>query len=182
MGRGCIFRRIYRTSDWRRNHRAEGRNFHIPWIVWIPELLSIKKYFFKNIDKDNSMVITTGKEGAGGKRRINRNGRRLALGWWTHNTIHRWHITELYTWNLYNFVNQCHPNKFDLKNIFKINVQHRKVWMNIKWSQVTLCLYIFMLLYEEEIFHNKHFLCCNWITIKKNFQKKTQKTKNIFCV
>ena len=35
--------------------------------------------------------------------------KRFDLGWWTHNTIYRWYIRELYTWNLYHFVNQCHP-------------------------------------------------------------------------
>ena len=35
------------------------------------------------------------------------------LRWWTHNIINRWSIIELYTWNLYNLINQCHPNKFN---------------------------------------------------------------------
>ena len=37
------------------------------------------------------------------------------MGWWTHNTVYRWCIIELYPWNLYNFINQCHPNKFNKK-------------------------------------------------------------------
>ena len=45
-------------------------------------------------------------------RGINGDGRRLNLGWWIHKTIHRWCTVELYAWNLYNFINQCHPNKF----------------------------------------------------------------------
>ena len=28
-----------------------------------------------------------------------------------HNVIYRWRITELYTWNLYNFINQVTPIK-----------------------------------------------------------------------
>ena len=32
------------------------------------------------------------------------------LGWWGHNTIYRWCIMELYTWNLYNFVNVTQIN------------------------------------------------------------------------
>ena len=39
---------------------------------------------------------------------INGDGRRLDLGWGTHNTVYRWWVVELCTWNLYNFVNQCH--------------------------------------------------------------------------
>ena len=31
-----------------------------------------------------------------------------------HNTVYRWCVIELYAWNLYNFINQCHPNT--LKN------------------------------------------------------------------
>ena len=33
------------------------------------------------------------------------------VGWWACNTACRWCITELWAWNLYHFVNQCHPNK-----------------------------------------------------------------------
>ena len=41
-------------------------------------------------------------------------------GWWTHNAIHKWCIIELYAWNLYNFINQSYPNKFNLKNVNEI--------------------------------------------------------------
>ena len=54
-------------------------------------------------------------EVAEGNRGISGDGRRLGLGWWTHNTIYRSRITQLYTWNLYNFINQYHP-----KNSIKI--------------------------------------------------------------
>ena len=40
-------------------------------------------------------------EGKGG---VNGDGRRPDLGWQTHNTIYRWCIIELYTWNLYNSI------------------------------------------------------------------------------
>ena len=43
----------------------------------------------------------------------NGDGRRLDLGWWTHNAIYRGCMIEFYTWKLYNFINQCHPNKFN---------------------------------------------------------------------
>ena len=49
-------------------------------------------------------------EGIGG---INGDGRRPNLGWWIHNIVYRWRIVELCTWNLYNFVKQCCPNKFN---------------------------------------------------------------------
>ena len=30
-------------------------------------------------------------------------------------TDNTWYITELYTWNLYDLINQCHTNYFNLK-------------------------------------------------------------------
>ena len=30
-----------------------------------------------------------------------------------HTIQHTSDVIELYTWNLYNFINQCHPNKFN---------------------------------------------------------------------
>ena len=64
---------------------------------------------------DNSVVIASGegrwKEVEEGKGGINGDGRRLDLGD-EHNTVYRWCAVQLCTWNLYNFVNQCHPNKF----------------------------------------------------------------------
>ena len=51
--------------------------------------------------------------GEKGKWGINGDGRRFGLGWWAHNTIYRWCIIELYTWTLYNFINQHHSNKFN---------------------------------------------------------------------
>lgn len=35
----------------------------------------------------------------------------IDFGWWTHITICRWCIIELYTWTLYNFISQCHSSK-----------------------------------------------------------------------
>ena len=48
-----------------------------------------------------------GKEG-----QINGDGR-FDLGWRAHNAIHRWCTIELYTWNLYNLINQCRPSKIN---------------------------------------------------------------------
>ena len=50
-----------------------------------------------------------------GKMEVNGDGKRLDLGWWTHNTVHRWCIVKLYAWNLYDVINQCHSNKFNKK-------------------------------------------------------------------
>ena len=50
-----------------------------------------------------------------GKWGINGDRWRLDLGWWTHNIIYSWCVVELYTWSLYDFINQCHPNKFNEK-------------------------------------------------------------------
>ena len=51
-------------------------------------------------------------EGIGG---INGDGQRLDLRWGTHNTVYRWCVVEFCSWNLYNFVYQCHPNKLNIK-------------------------------------------------------------------
>ena len=48
---------------------------------------------------------------------INSDRKRLDFGWWASSTIYRWCIIELYTWNLNNFTNQCHPNKFNFKKM-----------------------------------------------------------------
>lgn len=39
----------------------------------------------------------------------------LTLTWLGVNTMYRWCTVELTTWNLYNSINQCYPNKFNLK-------------------------------------------------------------------
>ena len=49
------------------------------------------------------------------KKGINGDNMRVGLGWWAHNAAYRWCILELYTWNLYNFTNQCLPNTFNKK-------------------------------------------------------------------
>lgn len=48
-------------------------------------------------------------------RQIHDDGRRLKFGWWAHNVICRWRILELYTWNSYNAINQCHPNTSNIR-------------------------------------------------------------------
>ena len=57
------------------------------------------------MDMDNSVVTAGGKMG----------GTETWLGVWTHDTEHSPCVVELYTWNLCNFVSQCHPNKFSKK-------------------------------------------------------------------
>ena len=55
----------------------------------------------------NSWIRTTawwlpgrgGVGGGGGYAGINGDGRRLDLGWWTHNIVCRWCVVELCTWN-----------------------------------------------------------------------------------
>ena len=82
-------------------------------LLLFKKLNRLSKEKKKLTDADNSMVITRGKEGKVG---INGDGSTPDLGW-THNTICRWYITELYTLNLYNFIDQCYPNKFSKKLI-----------------------------------------------------------------
>ena len=50
-----------------------------------------------------------GKEGLCGGRK------RLDFGWWACDMACRWWATELYTWNPYGFINQCHPNTLNKK-------------------------------------------------------------------
>lgn len=33
--------------------------------------------------------------------------------WHTHNSVYRWLLIGLYTWNLYNCISQCHSNKLN---------------------------------------------------------------------
>ena len=66
--------------------------------------------------------------------RINGDGRTLDLGWWTHNTIHRWRIVELYPWNLCNFINPCHPY---FKNCWKLKKEAQNLAAVTK-IQITL--------------------------------------------
>ena len=73
----------------------------------------------KIMDTDNSVVIL----GAGVVSGVGRGGGGYMgdkwwwtdtwLGWWTHSMVYRWCFVELCTWNLYNFVNHCYPNKFN---------------------------------------------------------------------
>ena len=53
-----------------------------------------------------------------GKRVINGDGGRLTWGG-ERNLLYRWCVIELYSWNLYNFINQYHPNKFNNKKEIK---------------------------------------------------------------
>ena len=61
-------------------------------------------------------------EGKGGQEGMEGD---LPLG--GEHTICRWCIIELYTWNPYNFISQCHPNKFN-KNIFFLNIREFRFW------------------------------------------------------
>lgn len=78
------------------------------------------------------MVVTKGEgwgavKGKGGQ--IYGDGRWFNFGWWAHNAIYRPCITEMYTWNLYNFLNQNHPKKFNLKIKIKLTKKSNM------WSQ-----------------------------------------------
>ena len=69
----------------------------------------------KHSQTHNSTVVSRGKgsgsKGEGGQTRGDR--RWFDFGWWAHSAIYRSCIIELYTWNLYNLINQCFPNKFN---------------------------------------------------------------------
>ena len=54
--------------------------------------------------------------GGGGQRwRWGTGAEKLCLGRWVHNAVCKWCFLELYTGNLYGFVNQCHASKFKRK-------------------------------------------------------------------
>ena len=61
-------------------------------------------------------------------------GRRFDVGWWAYNAIYRWCITQVYTWNLCNLINQCHP--INLIQIKEILVRVKEVWFNLKQEMV----------------------------------------------
>ena len=50
------------------------------------------------------------------------HSKKCLAGWCTHDTMYQWCAVELCTWNLYNFVNQCHPkfNKKEKKSLVSI--------------------------------------------------------------
>ena len=68
------------------------------------------KYFIDRQQYDDYQQ-KRGWGGRRGKRGVNGGKGRLDSGWWTHNMMYTWCIVELYPWNLYHFINQCHPNK-----------------------------------------------------------------------
>ena len=53
------------------------------------------------------------------------------FGWWTHNTVYKWWLIQLYTWTPYDCTNQCHPNKFNKKN--KIRTKAATILANMCW-------------------------------------------------
>ena len=69
--------------------------------------------YIKHIDTDNSMVVGRGKGDAGRCKKAERGsmGTERYFRRWARDALCRWCFVELYAWNLYGFVNQCHPNK-----------------------------------------------------------------------
>ena len=66
------------------------------------------------MDADSSMVSAGGEGGGRGSRGIDGDGRRLTRAG-AHHTGCRWCVVELYSWNLCNIVNQCHPHEVNKK-------------------------------------------------------------------
>lgn len=54
--------------------------------------------------------------------------RMFNFGLWARNAKYRWHITDLYSWNLDNFINQCHANKFNEKKTHSLKGTFDKHW------------------------------------------------------
>ena len=95
---------------------------------------------------------------------------RFDFGWWAQNAIYRWCIIEFYIWNLHNFINQCHPNWFNLKkengeNSWKITqIQTVKRWVpSITLSSLTINKnFIYM---EQQVSYYIFGLCNLWLTV-----------------
>ena len=78
--------------------------------------------------QQSSMVIARGKGSWGGEseQKWVNWGPKETLLWAMNAQAFRWCFIDLYTWNLYGFVNQCHPNKFN-KNICSIQMTEEKL-------------------------------------------------------
>lgn len=98
-----------------KTQRTSWLRFSFPLVSYHLVLL-----VFEGIKKKNRQQYNYQREGLGvaeeDKAWINDDGKECASRWWTQNTIYRWCVMELYTWNLYNSINQCHPNKLLKKN------------------------------------------------------------------
>ena len=83
-----------------------------------------------SIDTANNMTIEGKRDGSswrwanGG---INGDGQRICFWRWMHDVVCRWCFVELYTWNLYGFVNQTLLNK--LNNFFLNDVNFSNPWI-----------------------------------------------------
>ena len=80
------------------------------------------------MDMQNSVVIA-GRRGEGKVEEVMGDKwwwKENWLGWWAHNTVYRWSVIELCIWNLYNFINQYHPNKFNKKEKMTTTDTHTK--------------------------------------------------------
>lgn len=70
-----------------------------PGIIWVDPKCNHKCPYKKEAEDELTIV---------GEKEMWPQNQRLI----THNAIYRWCGIDLYTWNLYNFINQCYPNKF----------------------------------------------------------------------
>ena len=102
--------------------------FHVTWLdtFWTDYIYGYIWIYMTHTDRDNSMVITRGKGGLGRGKRTEGGGKETSLWLLANNAQCRWCFIELYTWNLYSFINQWHPNKFN-------------------WNIYCICLRIFVM-------------------------------------
>ena len=94
--------------------------FSLSLLSSVSRKIYLKNFLEKSVlvGTDNSVVIAGmgGVEGdRGGDGGINGDGWTLDLGRWTLNTVYRWCVAEVCTWNLYDFADQCDSNKFNKK-------------------------------------------------------------------
>ena len=94
---------------------AENRLTTIRWAgvgCSVKKVKGVRKEKLMSKKRYNCMVINREKgvgETEEGEVGINGDRRSFDFGWWTHSIIYRWCVIELYTWNLYNFINNITP-------------------------------------------------------------------------
>ena len=110
----CSPRENSATMSWHssmKRHPLQDTKVYWPLHKWVWRWKDWEKKTLMDMECGDGQLGVAG----GGYGGINGDGRRLDLGCWARNTVYRLHVVESCAWNLYNFVNQCHPNRFNKK-------------------------------------------------------------------
>ena len=99
-------------------------------------------YIYITSHRNRQQCGDSQRKGGGGRWRWakweNVDGKRLFLGRWTHDVVCRWCFIELYTWNLYGFVKQYHPNNLFKRQSLSKWIFKRPIYMYILSTRDTL--------------------------------------------